>query len=371
NWGKEILEGVARFSRQLEEPWLFFVEPRGKYEKFMLPEDWTGDGVIARVTHSALAEQLMRKQLPTVNVSWYNYGGPTIVRCTADEKRAGMIAAEHFLERGFRRFAYCGSPRRPNYVDRFGAAFVNSLQEQGYECTTYQPTYLDDGKDWEKQLAGLGDWLVDLPRPSALLTFDGITGRQVAEACGYRNLRVPEDVAILGGENDDLFSQLSNPPLSTVDLNAREVGRTAARLLWDMLRGETPPSETTYTPVKRVITRQSTDILAVEDDAVRTAVKYIRENCRNQIQVVDLVRATNVSRRSLEQRFRDILGRSPAAEIRRTRIEVARNLLVDTDLSMSQVAARSGMEGAEMLARIFRRELDMTPTQYRAKNGDT
>jgi len=367
SWGKGILTGVSRYSRGLKQPWLFFVEPRGKYEKLMLPADWQGDGVIARVTHAALAEQLIHLQLPAVNVSWYNYGGPSIARCTANEKQAGQLAAEHFLERGFRHFAYCGSPRRKHYIDRFGAAYTKVLEERGFSCTVYEPTHVDDGEHWERQLQSLGNWVVSLPRPAAILAFDDVTGRQICEACSYRNIRVPEDLAILGGESDDLFSLLSIPPLSTIDLNADAVGYRAAELLWAMMQGEPPCEETTNIAVQHVITRQSTDVSAVEDEIVRRAVCFIRENCRLPIQVADVLQETGVSRRSLEQKFRNALRRSPAGEIRRMRVEIACQLLAETRLPVAKVAGRCGLQGAETLARVFRREMGVTPTAYRSQ----
>ncbi len=368
SWGRGILAGVARFSQSLDQPWLFFVEPRGKYERLMLPEDWEGDGVIARVTHAGLAEQLIRRQLMTVNVSWYNYGGPNIARCTANEKQAGELAASHFIERGFQHFAYCGSPRRKHYIDRFGAAYVEALKRRGHACSVYEPEHVDDGAHWERQLQSLAAWTSTLPRPAALLAFDAITGRQVCEACNYCELRVPEDVAVLGGETDDLFSLLSIPPLSTIDDNPEAVGFSAAKLLDSMMRGGTPGPETTYLPVHTVNCRQSTDISAVDDAVVRQAVSYIRENCRKAIQVADVVNAIAVSRRSLEQRFRHSLGRSPASEIRRMRVEVARQLLTQTALPIGTIAGRCGLQGAETLSRVFRQETGVTPSAYREQH---
>ncbi len=367
SWGSGIIEGVASFAQGKD--WVFFLEPRGKYDRLELPTDWRADGVIARITHEKLATQIVAAGIPAVNVSWYRFGEGQIARCTSDEHAAGRLAAQYFLDRGFREFAYCGSPRRPNYIDRFGEAYGSALAQHGHECHRFTPETDRHAKlPWAEQLTVLGAWLSELPKPIALLAFDDVQGRQVTEACQLQGLSVPHDVAVLGGERDDLSSHISRPPLSSIDLSPQRVGYEAAALLARTMIGEDPPAAAVLVPVSQIITRQSTDTLAIEDELVASAIRFIHQNSHERIHVRDILRAVPISRRALEKEFRRYLGRTPAEEIRRTRLDHAKRMLSDTDWTMQKIAVQSGFEHAEVLSRVFRRDVGMTPSQFRAKH---
>lgn len=369
SWGAQIVRGIADYSHRIG-PWRFYLEPRGRYEQLCLPTGWQGDGVIARVTTQPLADDICATGLPAVNVSWYEYGYPQIARCTADEHQCGIIAAQHFLDRGLQHFAYCGpSRRRTGYTDRFGKSFVDALAEAGFRCGVYHPlARRGRADDWQRRLAHLSQWLAGLPKPCGVLTFDDVRGRQVTEACHYAGIHVPDEVAVLGGESDDLMSAVSNPPLSSIDHAARRVGHEAAALLDRMMRGESIGPQPKLIPPIGIISRPSTDILTIDDEFLAEAIRFIRDHAHEGIQVAEVLVHVPLSRRVLEQRFADVLGRSPAAEIRRVRLERAKRMLVDTDLSMPQVAASCGFNQAEVFTRTFGREIGQTPTAYRRQN---
>lgn len=365
SWGKGLVEGIGEYCRSLDRPWTFFVEPRGKYERLLLPDNWTGDGVIARVTHEALAKQLLERKLPAVNVSWYRFGDGLIPRVTADESQAGRVAAEHFLERGYRRFAYCGSPRRPGYVDRFGEAFQETLARLDHPCCVYDSEGVDDGTDWFGRLRHLAGWLHTLPPPTGLLTFDDVTGRQVAEACRYVGLSVPADLAILGGEQDELFSGFSDPPLSSIDHNPAVVGYHAAKTLDSLMQGEAPPERPLLIPVAGVKQRSSTDRFAVKDDQIRAILDFLHDRLAAGVQVATALKTFALSRRTLEIRFKEALGISPAEALREMRIQKCKRLLVSGDLSLQSIATECGFENPETMSRTFRRVVGIPPSRYR------
>jgi LacI family transcriptional regulator len=215
------------------------------------------------------------------------------------------------------------------------------------------------------EFADLEDWLADLPKPVGLLAWDSDRGRLVAEACANARIRVPEAIGLLSGYNDDLMCEIATPPLSCVDHSPDRIGYEAAALLGRLLAGAPPPPRPILIPPAGIIARRSTDALAIEDRAVADAVQFIRASVHEPIGVDDLLDVVPFSRRLLERRFLIALGRSPAAVIRRVHVEHAMDLLTRTDLPISEVAAASGFNHTEVLNRIFRREVGMTPGAYR------
>jgi LacI family transcriptional regulator len=366
-WGAGLIQGIAD-NGAVSEHWQFFLEPRGKYERLMLPESWEADGVIARVTHTALAEQIIERGIPAVNVSWFRFGESAIPQCTCDETAAAELAVNYFVGRGFRQFAYCGSSIRSNYVDRFREAFEDFLRRQMYCCHSYAPqcdpqSFLSSAADLQR----LTTWLQELPKPIGLLAFDSVQARQVAEACRFGNVQVPHEVAILGGEHDLLSCTIAKPQLSSIDQAPQQVGFEAAALLSRLMAGEAPPNQPICIPPRRVITHQSTDVVAVDDDLLSAAAAFIKTHSHERIQVSDILRAVPISRRALEKGFRKWLNRSPAEEIRRVRVDHAVQLLCDTSWQMPRIATAAGFDRPELLSRAFRRELNTTPSDFRKK----
>lgn len=368
SWGAGLIEGIASYAKENELAWLFSLEPRGKYERMLLPERWRGDGVIARVTHPALAEQLIRLRLPAVNVSWFHFGENLIPRCTCDEAAAAEMAAHYFLDNGHRQFAYCGSTLRPSYHDRLGEAFVRYLKELGHRCERFSPDHDRFAElDAEQQLLELSDWLGRLPKPTALLAFDDLQGRQVTEACVQAGIAVPDHLAVLGGEHDELSSKISSPPLSGVDQGPEEVGFQAAKMLDGIMSGEAADASSLLLQPRRIIARQSTDQVAVPDEMLAQAIRYIRDHHAGELRINDILHAVPMSRRALEIGFKRHLGRTPREEIRRVRVEKAMALLCDTDMPVTRIASKCGFDRPELLTRAFRREIELTPSEFRRR----
>jgi LacI family transcriptional regulator len=367
-WGTGLIEGIAEYSHAHDD-WQFLLGPRGKYDRSLLPADWKGDGVIARITHKELADQLIALRVPTVNVSWYQFGEPDIPRCTCDQQAVAAMAAKYFIELGFRQFAYCGSLIRPEYVDRFGAAFVEVLQGHTYRCHCHSSNWHPDSlMPPASEFERLVDWLKGLPKPIGLLVYDSVQARLVTEACEAANIHVPHEVAVLGGEHDFLSCAISKPQLSSIDHAPRRVGYSAAELLTRLMLGESPPREPILLPPGRIISFQSTDTVAVDDELLAAAVRFIKHHSHEKIQVSDILRDLPISRRALEKGFRKLLGRSPAEEIRRVRVDRAVQMLCDTSWSMPRIASAVGFVRPELLTRAFRRELGTTPSEFRKRH---
>lgn len=369
-WGAEANHGIARYIHA-HANWSVFIEPRGWYERLRLPPRWRGDGILARVTSQRMAMELTATGVPVVNFSYIEVSAPKLVQVTTDQAALGRLAAEHLLDRGYRHLGYAGPVRYPHYVDRCGEAFIAALREAGlgghvYRAATASKTH----PGWELQHAKLGRWLRDLPRPTAIYAWNGERGRQVIDAAGMAGLRVPEDLAVLGGDHDQVMAELCKPPLSCIDHGPRRIGYAGAELLAKLMAGESPPKRPLLFPPLGVIARRSTDGLVVQDEEVATAVRFIRENAHEPIQVEDVIARVPLSRRMLEQRFVRSLGRTPAAEIRRIRVERCKRLLANTDWSMKRIAAASGFNHPEVMIRLFNRATGKTPARYRRELRD-
>lgn len=365
SWGREVIEGVHRYSRGKAD-WQLFIEPRGMEQRRWLPEGWRGDGVIARVGFQDLAELLMGLELPVVNVSGIGLRGVDFPRVVSDQAAAAALAADHLLERGFTNFAYF-SLLGLEYVAAHQQAYAARLEAEGHGCAVYEvQPQLGAEPDWNLDMQRLVDWLSGLPKPLAVFTWNSNSARELVYACIHGGLAVPEEVAVLSGSDDELFCEVTPVPISAVRLGTERIGFRAAEELDEMMANPgSRPQDVVLVPPQGVVDRLSTDTLAVVDPPLVKALRFIRENPGRPIQVADVARAAGLCRRTLELRFHNLLGRSPAAEIRRVRIDRAIELLQRTKLPIATVAERAGFSSAEYMSSVFRSQLSSTPLQYR------
>jgi len=364
DWGRRMIRGIAQYAQQ-QGGWDLWLEQRCQFAPGRLPPGWRGDGIIARVADLAMARHLKRAHGLVVNVSTARVPGVSFPTVTADLHAAAKLAIGHLLDQGFRHFAYY-APMNLSFVEDHHHSFVETLAELGYSCALlHSPSAKRPRQGWQRQQKKLERWIRDLPKPVAVLTWTGRRGREVIYACRALGLSVPEQVAVLGADDDSLLCEPCNPPLSALALTSEQIGFEAAALLDRMLHGAKPPAKPVLIEPTRVIVRQSTDTLAIDDEDVARAIAFIRAHTSQPIQVCDILRAVPVSRRSLDRRFQQVLGRTPADEIRRVHLERAKQLLADTDLPVPKVAAASGFRSREYLARAFKRATGLSPRQYR------
>ena len=366
DWGRRMIRGIARYAEQ-QGGWDIWLEQRCQHAPGRLPSGWRGVGIIARVADRAMARYLEAAPGITVNVSTARIPGVTFPTVAADLRAAARLAVEHLLDQGFRHFGYF-APLGISYVDIHYESFVQRLAEAGHSCSLFAADRRR-GPDatWLKRQKDLQRWLARLPKPVAVLTWTSDRGREVLHACRALHLLVPEQVAVLGGDEDTLLCETCNPPLSGVALTSERIGYEAAALLHRLLNGEQPPTEPILIEPTRVVVRQSTDVFAIDDHDLARAIAFIRGRAAIPTQVTDVLRAVPVSRTWLERRFHQALGRSPAEEIRRIHIERAKHLLLDTDLPVPEVAAASGFRSREYLAYAFKQSTGLTPREYRTR----
>jgi LacI family transcriptional regulator len=243
------------------------------------------------------------------------------------------------------------------------------VAERGYDTVLYKQPKTRADRLWEKEQFYLAQWLSGLPKPVGIMTCNDDRGQHVTEACAIAGLKVPYEVAIVGVDNDDQICDVCYPPLSSVALNVERGGFKAAQLLDQRMRGGDVSEWTVVVRPSRVVTRRSSESMAIEDGTVADALHYIRRNARNPIQVEDVVEALHASRRTLHDKFKRALGCTVHDEIKRVRVELIIQMLIDTDVSISEIAYNLGYESADHIARYFRAKVGVSPAEYRKLHG--
>jgi LacI family transcriptional regulator len=322
---------------------------------------------------AGITEELAKLGIPIVAYS-SDLRHPAVRCIDVDNGAIGALAARHFLDQGLRSFAYVGT-NYPYSVQRFDG-YAGALRRAGFGCAhfsepmRYWEHYLEY---WQPQENKISRWLKSLPQPVGVFTaFDKI-GWEVSDACRAAGLRVPEEVAVLGVNNDEFYCGLSHPPLSSIRIPWERVGAEAALMLeQQMARPRSGGDSTRQTrkavvlvPPEGVATRQSTDLIAVPVPAIARALAYIRRHASEPINIKDVLKDLPVSRRNFELEFQRHLGRTPKEELTRVRMEQAKELLMHTDLQVTLVAERCGFNYAERFCVAFKRATGVTPMAFR------
>jgi len=357
-FGRDLLTGIARYSR-LHGPWSFFREPRGLKSAIPHIENWDADGIIMRNT--AISEKLLNLNLPVITVLHYQKKLSVFPSVKTDSESIAILAARHLLNRGFKNFAYCGYSNL-DWSDNRRDGFINFLKSYGYSTFVY---HQQKKISLQKEQSLLAEWIKKLPKPVGIMTCNDDRGQHILEACKIANLHVPEEVTVIGVDNDTLICDLCDPPLTSIALNTVEAGYQAAQLMDKLMSGEKMDGQQILVAPTHVVKRHSTDIMAVEDQNVVKALSFINGNYREKITVNDVVQVTSLSRRSLETRIKKLLGRSIMEEVRRIRIDQMSKLLIETDMSISEITASFNFIEAEHISRYFRKEKSMSMREFR------
>jgi len=371
-YGRNVLAGVAEYSR-LQGYWSFYLLPRAHDQSLPDMKMWCGTGIIARIESPQVARTIAAAKVPLVGLDVAPeiadlFGRPGLSEVHPDAKSTARLAFEHLQERGFRNFAFVGV-RDQIWSQERETAFVQLARSQAdHSCAVCNLAEHSRARQYGLDQKRLGDWLKGLPKPVGIMTCNDDCGREVLDAALLVGLGVPDDVAVIGVDNDQVLCDLCNPPLTSVIPNARRAGYEAAALLHRMMAGESPPPQTILIEPVGVVTRQSTDVVAVSDRQVAAAVRFIREHACEGITVEQVLKAVPMSRTLLERRFKKLLGYTPHDHILRVKIERVKTLLTSTDLSMVQIAERTGFEHVEYLSVSFKRASGESPSNYRSRH---
>jgi len=380
--GRKLIRGIAMYAR-LHGPWLFNRQPMfnqyqenakiSQSETKLLSrlKKWGADGIIANnINHKEQFDKLSDMGLPMAIVGSYlpQKSNSRHLRIRSDSDAIGKLAAEHLLDRGYKNYAFCGYDFL-NWSTARGESFAKRLAQNSIETYFYtQPKPLNKRR-WVNEQFNMAEWLKSLPMPVGLMACNDDRAQQVIEACKIANLHVPEQVAIIGVDDDEFVCDLAEPPLSSIPLDNKKTGFETAMLLHKMMtRKEVSNKEIIVQPT-HVVARQSTDILAIEDYDVAMALRYIRQNSKQIIQVEDVLKIVPIGRRTLEEKLKKVIGRSIYSEISRCRVNHICQVIIETNQPISQIAYDFGYTSAAHIARYFQRVKGMTPLEYRKRYG--
>jgi LacI family transcriptional regulator len=366
----KVMAGVATYIHETAG-WNVYIEESALKDQ-RLPDlgTWKGDGIIANFDHPRVAAAVVKSRLPAVGFGsgygWYP-AASDIPYFFTNNQAIAALAADHLTSKGLRNFAFCGYPgsRINGWSSERQESFKAELARRGNLCRVY-PAKMATEATWVSLHRSLDAWLRSLPKPVGILASNDIRGRQILESCRDCFLRVPEDVAVLGVDNDELLCSLSSPLLSSVEQGAKRLGYEAAKLLDSLIsKPASVRNRKNVIDPFGVVARASTDVLAIEDPHLAKAMMFISKQFANGISVEDVVAAVGLSRSGMEKKFRARLRFSIGSAIRRFQLERARELILTTNLPLKEIAANLSYPSVQHMTTVVRRELGNPPARLR------
>ena len=360
-FGRQLIIGIARYS-SLNGPWSFYKEPTDLKSSIPHLTSWKPDGIIMR--DSLITKELLKLKIPTIlaiHDSKYPKDLPVI---KTDSFSIAKMASEHLLEKGLKNLAYCGFD---NYDWSNGRKlfFCRFNNEAGYITHIYLPPKRIKKNDWQNELQHVSAWIKTLPKPVGIFACNDDRGQHILEVCKINGLKLPDDVAVIGVDNDPMICDLGDPPLTSIALNVESAGYEAAKLMDNLINNKKIVGKQILVSPSHIVQRQSTDILAVNDSEVAAAIRYIKTNAKNKILIKDVLKATSISRRTLEKRFRKIIHKSIYNEIHHIRVEQISKLLIETDMPISQISSLFNFTDIEHISRYFKKEKGIGLREFR------
>jgi len=366
---RELLRGIYAYIQE-NGPWSTYLteQARGDPAPKWVLDNLQGDGIIARIENRRIAEAVMKTGLPVVDVSAARIV-PEIPWVETDDAAMARLAAEHLLDRGFRHFGFVGNDRF-HWSKWREEEFVRVVKQAENTCSVFRPQ--PSGRrlpmnlmEEEKQLV---TWIQKLPKPTGVMACYDVRGQQLLDVCHRIGVAVPDEMAVVSVDNDEMLCSLSDPPLSSVIPNTHQTGYEAARMLDRLMSGKSSGKHSLKIAPLGIATRQSSDVLAVADHHISQAMHFIREHACEGIKVDDVLKAVPLSRRVLEHRFKRLLGYSPHDEILRMQFQRVVELLSETALPLATIAEHAGFRHAEYLSVAFKKRYNVTPSEYRRQN---
>jgi LacI family transcriptional regulator len=369
--GRSLLRGIANYAHH-HGPWACYWEPAGLEKVWPKLKSLDVDGIILRDVDKL--EEVLAFGIPAVVFGHGRTEISGLVNVVTDSEVIGQMAADHLLSSGFKRFAYCGIGLDPDkdmsWSQLRRQSFSDRIRAAGFDCCDFALAKPSESSTWLQERRAMARWLQSLPKPLGLMACNDDRARQVVEACKLAGVSVPGQLGIVGVDNDDVVCGLSDPPLSSVAVNFERAGYEAAGALDCLMSARGPVPTRIIVRATHTVVRRSTDFVAVEDESVAKALRFIRANASGgELNVSAVARNAGVSRRLLEKRFRRELGYSVLNEIRRVRTDKIAQLLVETHMPVREIAEALGFADIQHFARYFRASKNMTPLAYRKAQG--
>ncbi|ABG42226.1 transcriptional regulator, AraC family [Paraglaciecola sp. T6c] len=370
-YDRQVIEGIGHYLQSSKVDWDVYLE-----EDFLIRlehvEDWGGDGIIADFDDPSIQRMLVNSKIPVVGVGG-SYSKeedyPDVPYVATDNFAVVQAAYEHLKKKGLERFAFYGLPSDNDHrwaVER-EQAIVKLCQADGYECSIYRghPTRPET---WQYTMNRLSDWIQGLPNPVGIISVTDARARHLLQACEQIGKLVPDNISIVGIDDDDIARYLSRISLSSVTQGCFEMGFQAAKLLHRRLENSNLKNKRVLVPPAGVSERQSTDFKALKDPYVIQAMHFIRQNAARGIKVEQVLDYVGVSRSNLEQRFKDERGHSIHTEIHNEKLEKACDMLVKGSASTTEIATLCGYPSLQYMYAVFKKHYGKTPREYREKH---
>ncbi len=366
-YSRNLLKGIVQYSKVFG-PWIFYRMPvyyrelHGDEGVVTWAKEWGADAIIAQLSNMKI-EVLAQLDIPII-VQNYKDRYEGISNLTGDYFNTGVLAADFFLRKGFKTFAYYGF-KDTVWMRERGDGYKVAIENSGYHVHSYDENNVAD--KWSFDVQTVLHWLERLPKPVALFACDDYHALQITEVCKMHNINIPEEVSILGVDNDSLLCNISDPPLSSIELDVQNGGFEAGKIIHKFIKKElNAPVDIVIKPI-RVVQRKSTERFAVSDKHIATALKYIEANYSTSVSVGDILALVPFSRRALENNFKKETGMTVYQYIQTKRIEKFCDLLETSDIGLAEAAAASGFPDYKNVSRIFQKVKLMTPYQYRKR----
>ena len=367
-YSKNLMKGINAYSKEFG-PWvfcrlpLFHRETKGIDGILKWAQDWGADGIIGQLYNDIEIRKIVEAGIPLIAQDFKERFGE-IPNITGAYRETGKLGAEYFLKKGFTNFAFYGF-RDIVWSRERAEGFEERIKIAGQKVHYFEHKKARSSELWFYKPSSLSRWLKALPKPIALMSCDDNQGQHITEACRHVGIRIPEEVAVLGVDNDEMICDLSDPPLSSIALDTEKGGYESAKLLDKMIRNGIHNFYDIIVEPLQVITRQSTDIYATNDNHIASSLKYIHKNIDKNLNVEDVVKQVPLSRRALEKRFVEITGYPVYKYIFNLRIEKFTQKLIDTDMSVFEIALDMGLSDSKNIARQFRQVKGCNPSEYR------
>jgi LacI family transcriptional regulator len=367
--GRGTLEGIWEYCRKHGQ-WEFQLEisandPQAAPRMRQSLAQWNPDGIIAHIDDAGWDKLIAQSGIPAVNIALRPsaFGTPIV---EVDHLAVGRMVAEYFLNKGLKNFAYCGTSDGV-YLSGRRDGFCRPLRDAGFACSVLEGFMGKRQSQWIEARLVIEKWLATLEKPVGIMCVHNYRGREVLGACREIGLAVPDEVSVVGVENNKLFCEMCNPPMSSVETPSRRIGYEAAALLHKMINGRPAPRKPILLAPVEIVVRASSEKVAIHDPEIMQALRFITDSASEPITVKDILKEVAMSRRSFERRFRETTGRTPKMKIVEAHIAHAKRLLVNTDLAIPKVAAQSGLVSQDVFCRVFRRQIGTTPSVYRKR----
>lgn len=371
DYGKSLLKGITRYSKE-NGPWLFCRMPQHYREDLSLDnlinfaKEWKADGIIAQLYNNADIQKLVETKIPVITEDFKEHF-EEFPNISGNYFETGEMGAKYFINKGYKNFAFYGFNNIVWSRER-GDGFENYVNNNGGKVNFFNPKKIAKRELWYYKPSALSKWLTSLPKPIAIMACDDERAQNITDACRLAKIRIPDEVSVLGVDNDELTCNLTDPPLSSIGLAVEQGGFDAAKLMHLMIENKDQKTYDIIVKSTSIFTRQSTDICASTDKQIVMALNFIHQNIENNINVIDVLKKVSISRRALEKRFLEVTGSAVYKYICNLRIQKFSDKLLESEKSINEIAIEVGFSDNKNLSRLFKQINGCTPLQYRKNN---